>query len=293
MSGYIFKYDYRWTFLLQTNKKQLLFRNVSKSEGYSLLFSGSNTHLKDLKLGRLRLPHKGYTYTDSTSKSEELLIHILVGECDIHVKHGKTEKTFKKVGQRNNIFAGLPHAVLIGPDTEYKITSASSSCDISIPSIQLPDARPYDSLLIRGDDVPVYSIGEANYKREVRVLLGGEGPSIRLRAGETINPPGSWSSWPRHSFDHQPELANQFEEIFLYFTKPRSGYALQPVIGKYVTGDDVDEVWMVRNGDAAIVPLGDHPVVASPDTTLLYVWYYVSPISKIYPKWAEDLGEYA
>lgn len=273
--------------------KKLLFRDVPRDEGYSLVLSDENTQLKDLKLGRLRLPHKGSSYAGSTSKSQESLIHVLIGECDIHVKFNGTEKTFKKVGQRNNIFGGLPHAVLAGPETEYRITATSASVDIAIPTIELPSPRTYDAVLIRADDVPVYSIGEGNYKREVRVLLGGEGPSIRLRAGETINPPGAWSSWPRHSFDHQPELATQFEEIFLYYTKPRNGYALQPVVGRYVTGNDINEVWMVRNGDMAVVPLGDHPVVAAPDTTLLYVWYYVSPISKIYPKWSEDLGEYA
>jgi len=26
---------------------------------------------------------------------------------------------------------------------------------------------------------------------------------------------------------------------------------------------------------------------------VLYVWFYVSPIPKVYAKWAEDLGGYA
>mgnify|MGYP002641092894 FL=1 len=50
---------------------------------------------------------------------------------------------------------------------------------------------------------------------------------------------------------------------------------------------------LVRNGDYAVLPLGDHPIVAAPDNKVLYVWFYISPIPKIYPKWAEDHGEYA
>jgi 5-deoxy-D-glucuronate isomerase len=55
----------------------------------------------------------------------------------------------------------------------------------------------------------------------------------------------------------------------------------------------VDDVIVVRNGDAAILPLGEHPVVAGVDSSVLYVWFYMSPIPKIYSKWAEDLGGYA
>ena len=55
----------------------------------------------------------------------------------------------------------------------------------------------------------------------------------------------------------------------------------------------VDDVIVVRNGDAAILPLGNHPVVAGVDSQLLYVWFYISPIPKVYSKWAEDVGGYA
>ena len=55
----------------------------------------------------------------------------------------------------------------------------------------------------------------------------------------------------------------------------------------------MDDVIVVKNGDAAILPLGAHPIVAGVDSQLLYIWFYMSPIPKLYSKWAEDLGGYA
>lgn len=79
----------------------------------------------------------------------------------------------------------------------------------------------------------------------------------------------------------------------MYFTLPKEGYALQRADGNFVDEKFREQTVLVRNGDYAVLPLGDHPIVAAPDNKLLYVWFYISPIPKIYPKWAEDHGEYA
>ena len=162
-----------------------------------------------------------------------------------------------------------------------------------MPSVKLEDTSITKTTLIKSENVEVYEIGEGNFKRKVRVMLGGDGPAMKLRGGETINEPGQWSSWPRHSFDNEPEFAKNFEEFFMYFTLPKEGYALQRADGNFVDEKFREQTVLVRNGDYAVLPLGDHPIVAAPDNKLLYVWFYISPIPKIYPKWAEDHGEYA
>ena len=173
------------------------------------------------------------------------------------------------------------------------MTPVSRTVDIAVASLPVGRAGRAIPAVIRPQDVQVHKIGEDHYQRTVREVIGGEGPALRLRAGETLNPIGLWSSWPHHDFDADPKLAPKFEEVFLYFTKPRSGWGLQRRAGLYSNLQSVDDCIVVRNGDAAILPLGEHPIVAGVDSSVLYVWFYVSPIVKLYSKWAEDLGGYA
>lgn len=267
-------------------------RRAEASLGYSPVMSADNAVLRELSVGRLRLDSKKGGFKGETGNRETLL-HILVGTCSIEAHGPWGRRTFENLGEREDVFSGRPTSLLLGPDTTYGVVSATRTTDIAVASLPLAAEAPAPPSVIRPQDVPVHKIGEGHFQRSVREVLGGEGPALRLRAGETINPPGLWSSWPHHDFHGRPELAPKFEEVFLYFTKPRAGWGLQRRTGVYCDGTAVDDVLVVRNGDAAIMPLGDHPVVAGVDSSLLYIWFYVSPIPKIYAKWAEDVGGYA
>ena len=273
--------------------KTIFFKKTEPKEGFTLLVSKDNSYLNDLEVGRLRLGNSGANFSGKT-QNEELLLEILIGSCDITTTlHGDVKK-FTNLGNRKNVFDGKPDSILIGPQTDFDITCTSESADILMPKAVLHDeSLEYNPVVVKSNNVQVYEIGQGNFKRTVRVILGGNGPAKRLRGGETINDKGQWSSWPRHSFDDHPKLANEFEEFFLYFTNPKDGYALQRADGTFSDGEFREQTQLVRNGDYAILPLGDHPIVAAPDTKVLYVWFYISPIPKIYPKWAEDHGEYA
>ena len=273
--------------------KAIFFDKTKPKEGFTLLVSKDNSYLNDLEVGRLRLGNNGDHFSGET-QNEELLLEILIGSCDITTTlHGDMKK-FANLGNRKSVFDSKPDSILIGPYTTFHITCTSESTDILMPKVVLhEESSGYNPVVIKSNNVQVYEIGQGNYKRTVRVILGGNGPAKRLRGGETINDKGQWSSWPRHSFDDHPELAKEFEEFFLYFTNPKDGYALQRADGTFSDGEFREQTQLVRNGDYAILPLGDHPIVAAPDTNVLYVWFYISPIPKIYPKWAEDHGEYA
>jgi len=273
--------------------KAIFFNKTKPKEGFTLLVSKDNSYLNDLEVGRLRLGNNGDHFSGET-QNEELLLEILIGSCDIATTlHGNVKK-FTNLGNRKSVFDSKPDSILIGPHTTFDITCTSESTDILMPKVVLhEESSGYNPVVIKSNNVQVYDIGQGNYKRTVRVILGGNGPAKRLRGGETINDKGQWSSWPRHSFDDHPELAKEFEEFFLYFTNPKDGYALQRADGTFSDGEFREQTQLVRNGDYAILPLGDHPIVAAPDTKVLYVWFYISPIPKIYPKWAEDHGEYA
>ena len=261
--------------------------------GYQPVLTPANARLRELSVGRIRLDRKVMgRYSGETGHCETLL-HILVGQCTVEASGRWGRRTYRQLGERVDVFSGLPTSVVLGPGTRYSVIPVTRTIDIAAASIPVGHVGRRVPTLIRPQDVQVHTIGEGHYLRTVREVIGGEGPAHRLRAGETMNPIGLWSSWPHHDFDATTRLAPQFEEVFLYFTKPPNGWGMQRRKGFYSDLTRADDVLVVRNGDAAILPLGDHPIVAGVDSQVLYVWFYVSPIPKIYSKWAEDLGGYA
>ena len=83
-----------------------------------------------------------------------------------------------------------------------------------------------------------------------------EGPLI---CGETINPPGGWSSWPPHRHEH--------EEVYLYRFDDTAGFGVQMV---YASDPGAPKI--VRDGHIERIRGTYHPVVASPKSSMLYVW---------------------
>jgi 5-deoxy-glucuronate isomerase len=81
-------------------------------------------------------------------------------------------------------------------------------------------------------------------------------PESNLVAGEVVNFPGRWSSYPPH---HHPQ-----PEIYHYrFTKPQ-GYG-HAEIG--------DAVLKVHDGDTTVIPGGlDHAQVSAPGYGMYYLW---------------------
>lgn len=108
---------------------------------------------------------------------------------------------------------------------------------------------------IRPDDVVVEHRGEGATARVVRTYVE-KGPLI---CGETINPPGGWSSWPPHRHEH--------EEIYLYRFADPAGFGVQMVYD-----GDPGEPSIVRDGHVERIRGTYHPVVASPKSSMLYLW---------------------
>jgi 5-deoxy-D-glucuronate isomerase len=261
-------------------------------EGFTSVLTPQNALLNELSVGRLRLDARRGAYVANTTNRETIL-HILVGQCTLEARGSWGQVTFRDLGERRDVFSGLPTSVVLSPFTEYTVIPTTPSFDAAIGSLPIGGNQERSPTVIRPQDVQVHQIGERHFSRTVREVLGGDGPALRMRVGETLNPAGLWSSWPHHDFDANPELAPLFEEVFLYFTKPGQGWVVQKRKGLFCTLDPIDDVRIVHNGDAGVMPLGDHPIVAGVDSQVLYIWFYVSPIPKVYARWAEDIGGYA
>ncbi len=85
--------------------------------------------------------------------------------------------------------------------------------------------------------------------------------------GETMNPPGHWSSYPPHKHDGrdgEPAL----EEIYHFRISPSQGFGQQVLY----TSDGESVTHQVRDGDAVLLPYGYHPVSSPPGYCLYYLW---------------------
>jgi 5-deoxy-glucuronate isomerase len=108
----------------------------------------------------------------------------------------------------------------------------------------------------------------SNWRRDVRLVIPPGSPmSQRLIVGETLNPPGNWSGIPPHKHDVVNDVENFLEEFYLFKTKPADSYGLQLMYkgeeGQgHIIGDD----------DVTVMLQGYHPTVASPGTTICYLW---------------------
>ena len=124
-------------------------------------------------------------------------------------------------------------------------------------------------------------IGSGAAKRSVfhfldKQFVGNNG----LRAGITIHSAASkWSSLPH---DFELNLEKGFEEIFFYgLGSEESPGAIQ--VGKGVWQDlsPVDNCWFVGDRQSSIIPMGYHPIVGLPETTVSYCWAYIAK----HPHW--------
>jgi 5-deoxy-glucuronate isomerase len=252
-------------------------------------------HLRDLQIERVRLaPDAAPTWYATGDR--EFAALILVGKVDVSINYAGNILHWHSVGRRPGVFNGLPYCVYAGPNSSLTFSPRDGPVDILLASAPTKDS-PSFPVLVRPEDVKTHVIGEGHYHRMVREIIGEGGPAQRLRIGETINPPGCWSSWPPHEFDSKPELAPDFEEVFTVFTKGltpdrKNGEAYLRRKGIFCDGTVVDDWKVLHNGESVVVPLGQHPIVAGVDCHLLYVWCYISPVSKHYAQTAEDHGYY-
>lgn len=199
------------------------------------------------------------------------------GELFVHPLVGYGQVNGKSIGGRKNIFHPFPGGELLEKDAEIKAVTAF---DVIVATCETKHVADTASVQAK-----IHCIGSGTAKREVREILGFGGPAQHLRCGETVNRPGGWSSWPPHAFDHDATTQG-FEEVFFVFTDPKDSYAL--ITRK---GSGYDDVVKVSSGTRVDVPLGEHPIVAAPETRLIYAWFYVGA-DKRYAQWAEDMGTY-
>jgi 5-deoxy-glucuronate isomerase len=152
---------------------------------------------------------------------------------------------------RDDVFESAGWSAIVGRDTAFELHG-----DLRATVVWRREPRAIPSRLIAPDEVADEERGDGATFRRVRTYVDA-GPLI---VGETLNPPGLWSSYPPHRHEH--------EEIYLYRFDPPEGFGLQ----MRSESDDDERAVVVRDGRIERITSGWHPVVAAPGADLYYLW---------------------
>jgi 5-deoxy-glucuronate isomerase len=219
-----------------------------------------NLALADLSPGEaLELPADGETAAVVMSGVVDASTHdgVSLGRA------GGRASVFEAPGDTVYAPAGTGLRLVAAPEQPAQLAIASAAAE---PSDDAPPAR-----VIGATDLRIAEVGDGNWSRTVRTILGPEHDAQRLLLGETINPPGNWSSYPPHRHDrHNPPEEVDLEEVYLFKTNPAGGFGVQ--LRYELDGDRAEEAFMVRDDDIAVIRAGFHPVVAASGYELYYLW---------------------
>lgn len=151
---------------------------------------------------------------------------------------------------RATVFERSEWSAIVGPATEFELEGDVRATVVWRATNCSPASRVIDPASITEE-----ARGEGTTARRVRTYVA-EG---ELVVGETLNPPGGWSSYPPHRHEH--------EELYLYRFAHANGF------GVHVSYDDeTDAARVVRDGSIERITDGYHPVVAAPAAAMYYLW---------------------
>ncbi len=252
--------------------------------------------LRFLDFARLRLG-QGELYS-AASQDREYVLDFFSGEASVKIITGDGQRRdFPRAGGRADVFSGPPVVAYVPPQSSFTITAASDRLDLGIFSAPCDTTRATratqsSAALIEGPAVVAKEVGRGNWQRTVYSTLAENVAAERLLAGETLNPPGNWSSFPPHKHDQKnPPNEAVLEEVYFFRFKPSNGFGF---MWTYTAPDDPDgfsEAFVIQDGDTVLLPKGYHPVVAAPGYQCHYTWVLAGE-ERRYGAWADD-PEYA
>lgn len=207
-------------------------------------------------------------YVARLDKGETLSLGEKERELGCLLTLGKIEVNNSVLGPRTEIFNSKPWGIYIPPDKSVKVKAIEDS-EIVFATVK-SEPNDVDVAIISPNEIDRRVVGTHNWKRYVTQVIDRKVGARHIIMGETVNPPGNWSSYPPHKHDkHNPPYEWKMEEVYLYRLNPPNGFGLQRI---YTEEGDVDVVYPVTNNTALPITRGYHPVVAAPGYSLYYLW---------------------
>lgn len=225
----------------------------------------------------------GSIFQDSSGENEVGIV-ILEGTCSVKIG----EKSWENVGARGTVFGGAPSTFYVPPGFDFEIQGERGRVVIA----KLPSTKKGEPQYVKPEDVLVKNVGEDNWSREVRIMLGPESFTEHLIIGETLNPPGNWSGTPPHKHDASgSETESYNEEVYYFLTDKPQGWGIERI---YTTDGSLNELVFLQDGTVTIMPKGYHQVVAAPGYNLYYLWIVAGETNQLMPfedpdhKWIKE-----
>jgi len=220
-----------------------------------------------------RLPEHG-TWTSSTDQNE-LAIVLMSGRVRVASNRGQWEH----IGERENVFAGLPHALYLPRQTTFTV-HAETTCEFAVAWAAVE--QDTEARLITPQDIKTEIRGSDHATRQINGIIPPGFPCQRLVVVEVYTPGGNWSSYPPHKHDVHKTNSDgtiqeaDLEEIYFYKIDRPEGFAFQrvytdPESPLHQAGQPIDAALLARNNDVVLVPEGYHPVSSPPGYTTYYL----------------------
>jgi 5-deoxy-glucuronate isomerase len=155
-----------------------------------------------------------------------------------------------------------------------------------------PAAGSKPPAMVRPGDRANLRRGAGVWCREVTTLFSPDDVSTVLVGGETYSPPGLWSGTPLHVHDREDPMAGQSDHEEVYYHLARNTDGGWGPYGVQLLFDDqgLDRAYMIHHRDAFAIPGAAHPVVAGPNSDMLYIWCLAGPSSSLR---MQDVPEFA
>ena len=229
--------------------------------GLNSLVTARGKFLDYIELDLLFLK-KGEKFTGRTQGKEEVLV-ILAGQGKIDLGSGVSQT----VGERKDVFGGKAWAIYVPFNHSYTLQAIDN---LEVAIARAPSDLKADPVIVSPGEVKERIVGKGNYERRVYDIVDLNIKAKHLVVGETVNPPGNWSSFPphKHDIDNLPEEAD-LEEVYLFRVKPSPGFGL---IRLYNDDLSLDKAYSLRDNDVMAIREGYHPVAAPPGYSLYYLW---------------------
>ena len=244
----------------------------------------------------LRVSHiqldSGLPSVTLTLHLRETLVYCLTGRLRIYST--ATQLFLGAYGGRRSILDQHAHVVRFpaGSLQTVSLLLDGAAADCLLVSCDAPCNLKATLPYMHTTDTVWHTVGTGTHQR-----LVGEVPTppgYVISAGQTIQQPGTTSSWPAHATAEDLERyaagETTWEEYFYVVCEKPGRVQLD---GLYDREERVKASQPLENGAIVRMPLGSHPVTAAPDGWLSYHWFYCgTALQKQYNISSKDTGTY-
>ncbi len=180
-------------------------------------------------------------------------------------------QTFDAVGHREHIWQREPEGVYVPVGAAAEITCVSDAVEVFVAGARHDEV--YAPFVVREADIDPVQYGSDDTKthRKIKHILGKSPPGQvgRLLVSELFTVgAGGWSGFPphKHDTDSLPE-ETRHDEVYNFRFNPEHGFGAQFLTGD---GEDMGEVYHIRNGSTILIDEGYHPCVSAPGYEMYY-----------------------